>query len=201
MVDKQDSIKIVVVGDGAVGKTCMIISFAKNTFPEDYVPTVQENLYIDIDFEGNQIPLGIWDTAGQEEYDKLRPTSYPGTNVFIVCYSVVAPASLNNVEKKWVPEIRSYNSKAPIILVGTKTDMRDEMIGSTALTPEDGLRVMDKYTIQAASFFECSAKTQYGLKDIFKEAARLVKNPSAKSYGVAGTTWKNSQKRHCCIIV
>uniref|UniRef100_A0A914VJ08 Uncharacterized protein n=1 Tax=Plectus sambesii TaxID=2011161 RepID=A0A914VJ08_9BILA len=96
--------KLVIVGDGACGKTCLLIVFSKDQFPDVYVPTVFENYVADIEVDGKQVELALWDTAGQEDYDRLRPLSYPDTDVILMCFSIDSPDSLENIPEKWTPE-------------------------------------------------------------------------------------------------
>jgi Ras-related C3 botulinum toxin substrate 1 len=76
--------------------------------------------------DGRSVKLGLWDTAGSEEYDRLRPLAYPQTDVFLICFSLVDPKSFENVREKWYKEIRHHCPTTPIILVGTKMDLRDD---------------------------------------------------------------------------
>uniref|UniRef100_A0A663ET18 Ras homolog family member Q n=1 Tax=Aquila chrysaetos chrysaetos TaxID=223781 RepID=A0A663ET18_AQUCH len=166
-------LKCVVVGDGAVGKTCLLMSYANDAFPEEYVPTVFDHyageraegpaagggscplpppspgltlpgdggvgralppftrcvsppLAVSVTVGGKQYLLGLYDTAGQEDYDRLRPLSYPMTDVFLICFSVVNPASFQNVKEEWVPELKEYAPNVPFLLVGTQIDLRDD---------------------------------------------------------------------------
>ena len=173
-------IKLVIVGDGAVGKTCILISYTLNSFPTKYIPTVFENYNVSTIVDDNKINLALLDTAGQEDYDRLRPLSYPSTDVFLVCYSVIASSSFENVEGKWVPELNSYCPNTPFLLVGTKIDMRDDPeqyntmnnMGREIITEEQGQAMAQR--IGAAKFVECSALTQQNLKKVFDEAIRVV---------------------------
>ncbi|KAL1236218.1 Ras-related C3 botulinum toxin substrate [Trichinella spiralis] len=164
------SIKCVVVGDGTVGKTCMLISYTTDSFPQEYVPTVFDNYSAPLTVDGMTVMLGLWDTAGQEDYDRLRPLSYPQTDVFILCFSLVSPVSFDNVTSKWFPELRHHCPDTPILLVGTKLDLRDDQqiiknLGDQGLSPitrSQGNKLAQK--LHAIKYMECSALTQENLR-------------------------------------
>ncbi|XP_011607906.1 ras homolog family member Ua isoform X3 [Takifugu rubripes] len=120
-------VKCVLVGDGAVGKTSLVVSYTTNGYPTEYVPTAFDNFSAVVSVEGKPVKLQLCDTAGQEEFDKLRPLCYTSADVFLLCFSVVSPTSFQNVPEKWVPEIRKYVPFAPLILVGTQSDLREDV--------------------------------------------------------------------------
>jgi len=177
------SIKLVVVGDGAVGKTCLLIAYTSNSFPREYVPTVFDNYTAHVIVEGKTISLGLWDTAGQEDYDRLRPLSYPSTDVFLLCFSLVNSTSFRNIKIKWLREVRHHCANAKLILVGTKLDAREDP-AVVAKLPEQGLKAVEtaegdalSKEIGAIKYMECSALTQKGLKNVFDEAIKAILRP------------------------
>eukprot|EP00461_Guttulinopsis_vulgaris_P001247 UN01247 len=176
------SIKCVVVGDGAVGKTCLLISYTTNAFPGEYIPTVFDNYNANVMVDGRPINVGLWDTAGQEDYDRLRPLSYPQTDVFLICFSIISPYSFDNVKSKWWPEISHHAPGVPLILVGTKSDLRNDANMLQQLQAK-GLSVITKEQaesrareINAKQYMECSALTQEGLKAVFDAAISAAIN-------------------------
>lgn len=175
-------IKCVTVGDGAVGKTCMLICYTSNKFPTDYVPTVFDNFSANVAVDGNIVNLGLWDTAGQEDYSRLRPLSYRGADVFVLAFSLISRPSYENVLKKWMPELRRFAPNVPIVLVGTKLDLRDgksyhnnDHMVSGVVTSAQGEELRKQ--IGAAAYIECSSKTQQNVKAVFDNAIKIVLQP------------------------
>jgi len=188
--------KLVVVGDGGCGKTCLLIVYAENRFPEAYIPTVFENYVTQVQFDGKLVELALWDTAGQEEYDRLRPLSYPESDVILIVFSIDFPVSLANVQDKWYPEVAHFCEGTPLLLVGTKIDLRrDEQTrrmlgaqGQTPVTQEQGGEMAREI---GAKYIECSAKTGQGVQDVFALALR----ESMK------VKWGKMVKQRRCIVL
>ena len=123
-VRKMQYVKLVMVGDGGVGKSCFLIRATGHNFPSDYVPTVFDNYSTNVLLNGSPYTVSLWDTAGQEDYDRLRPLAYPQTDVFVLCFDVANRSSFQNVTEKWIPELRHFVPEAPVLLLATKTDLR-----------------------------------------------------------------------------
>ena len=92
---KFEAIKCVLVGDLTVGKTCLLESYKSGAYQEPYVGMRLDNYSANLIVDERQVHLGLWDTAAQEDYDRLRPLAYPQTDVFLVCFSVVDPSSFD----------------------------------------------------------------------------------------------------------
>lgn len=186
--------KLVIVGDGACGKTCLLIVFSKDQFPEVYVPTVFENYVADIEVDNRQVELALWDTAGQEDYDRLRPLSYPDTDVILMSFSIDSPDSLENIPEKWTPEVKHFCPNVPIILVGNKKDLRHDpntikelaKMKQEPVKTEEGQAMAIK--IQAYDYIECSAKTKEGVRQVFETATRAALRKPEKP------------RKKCCLL-
>jgi len=183
--------KLVLLGDGACGKTSLLNVFTRGYFPTVYEPTVFENYVHDIFIDNTHVELSLWDTAGQEEFDRLRSLSYDNTHAIMLCFSVDSPDSLENIETKWKSEIEENCPGVKIVLVALKCDLRERSQDDEEETPEpkramieykQGLQVAQR--IKALRYLECSAMKNRGVNEAFTEAARValtVKNPSDSS--------------------
>ncbi|PCG97302.1 Small GTPase superfamily, Ras type [Penicillium occitanis (nom. inval.)] len=205
--------KFVVVGDGGCGKTCLLISYSQGYFPERYVPTVFENYITQTTHghTGKTVELALWDTAGQEEYDRLRPLSYPETDLLFVCFAIDCPNSLENVMDKWYPEVLHFCPTTPLILVGLKSDLRNKRTciellktqGLTPVTPEQGQAVAQR---MGAAYIECSSKEMTGVDEVFELAVNTVVGVEEQGYygpgpsGKGGVTGRKVKKRSCKIL-
>lgn len=191
-----------------------------------YIPTVFENYVTMVNYEGKKVELALWDTAGQEEYDRLRPLSYPESHVILIVFSIDFPVSLANVEDKvcpnfpsaltppflcllacyfrsynlcllqWYPEVSHFCENTPLLLIGTKVDLRKDdqtrrMLGAqgqTTVTPEQGVAVAKAI---GARYMECSAKTGQGVQDVFNAALRE---------SMKGKWGKKLKERRCVVL-
>lgn len=197
------NMKIVVVGDGGCGKTCLLVSYAQNKFPEVYVPTVFENYVTTVQApNGKTIELALWDTAGQEEYDRLRPLSYPDVDILLICFALDNIVSLHNVKETWFPEVNHFCPGIPTVLVGTKSDL------PSTIDPDIPIQVAAE--INAVGYIQCSAKTMFNISTVFNFALnyfqkqmevqeqyeRTKSNRLSKVLGGGGGSMGGSHSRH-----
>jgi len=195
--------KIVILGDGACGKTSLLNVFTRGFFPEVYEPTVFENYVHDIYVDGQHIVLSLWDTAGQEEFDRLRTLSYADTHVIMLCFSVESRDSLENVQEKWWDEIARHCDGVKLVLVALKCDLRDDEVtkerldkfGEKCISYEQGLTMAK--TIKAVRYLECSAKHNRGVLEAFTEASRV----SLTARPVGGDPHEDQKPSGRCVIL
>ncbi|XP_058638257.1 rho-related GTP-binding protein RhoH [Onychostoma macrolepis] len=171
----ETSVKCVLVGDCAVGKTALLVRFTSETFPDSYRPTVYENTGVDVFMDGIQISLGLWDTAGHDTFRQIRPMSYQQADVVLLCYSVANPNSLSNLRHKWIAEVREFLPKVPVLVVATQTDHREMGPYRTNCTSaSEGKQVAQE--IRAKGYLECSALSNRGVQQVFECAVRTAVN-------------------------
>jgi Rho family protein len=231
--------KLVIIGDGACGKTSLLSVFTLGYFPtvssrllppsrpanlltrcrtalrEYYpppnplltpylnliqptqVPTVFENYVTDCRVDGKQVQLALWDTAGQEDYERLRPLAYSRAHVILIGYSVDSPDSFENVKAKWAEEAREQCPGIPTILVGLKKDLREDPIAIEDMRRKNQRFVGSKEgadmkeAIGARKYLECSSLTGDGVDDVFEAATRAAM--------IAGD--KERRSGGCCVIL
>jgi len=183
--------KMLAIGDGSIGKTCLLTAFTdKKPFSDNYVPTVFDNKFVTIETKsGEKLQAELWDTAGQEAFDRIRNLSYRDSDLFLICFSVVNQTSLDNIMAKWVPEIETHDSakSAVRILVGTKGDLR----GSQKTISMENIQLMQK-KIGAVDYIETSAKAATNINECFDLAAMQFLRMSSSNSGSGGG---------CCIIL
>ncbi|KAI8370964.1 rho3 protein [Blakeslea trispora] len=180
--------KLVVCGDGATGKTSLLSVFTRDYFPDVYEPTVFENYVQEMTIEGQTVELSLWDTAGQEEFDRIRLLSYENTHVYLLCFSVENRDSFENIPDKWLDEVTDQGTLAKIVLVALKCDLRQEK--SDAVSYEEGLEMARN--INAVRYLECSAKHNRGVKECFQETAKVALTVKTRS--------PNHGKSKCVIL-
>uniref|UniRef100_A0A0N5AX19 Rho-related GTP-binding protein RhoU n=1 Tax=Syphacia muris TaxID=451379 RepID=A0A0N5AX19_9BILA len=165
--------------------TCNILLFAytENRLLNTYNATVFENWAITVTIDQKRYTVNLFDTAGQEDYAHIRCLSYPHTDVFLICFSLVDPKTLDSCKEVWYPELRKYFGKdlPTIVLVGTKEDLVESVSPSQRVSSAAAQHVA--HDIGAVCFVECSSLTLRGVKRVFDESflAAIGRSPVEKS--------------------
>lgn len=166
---------MVLLGDGACGKTSALNVFTRGFFPTVYEPTVFENYVHDIFVDNTHMELSLWDTAGQEEFDRLRALSYEDTHVIMLCFSVDNRDSFENVSTKWMAEIQENCPGVKMVLTALKCDLRkdeEQNENPEAVSFDEGLAKAKE--VGAVKYLECSAVQNRGIRETFYEAAKVA---------------------------
>lgn len=192
-------IKVVLVGDGGCGKTSLMMVFANGAFPESYNPTVFERYNATLQMKGKPVRLQIWDTAGQDDYDRLRPLFYPDANVLLLCFDVTNPNSFDNVSNRWYPEVTHFCKGVPIIVVGCKIDLRKDKVlvnklRKKRLEPVTYHRGHDMArSVGAVAYLECSARLHDNVEAVFQEAAEVALSSRSHNF------WRRITQNFCVV--
>merc|ERR1711935_306065 len=162
--------KVVLVGDGLTGKTSLMYRLLHQEEPLPmFTPTIIENSVVKQDVKGELIELMVWDTAGQEEYAKLRPLAYPNTDVVLILCTVENPETLQSIRDSWIREVGHYCPRSKKVLVVNKWDLRDQ--AQTRISDEDITAAVADLRMNAV--FRVSAKTGENIQKLFKKVGEL----------------------------
>ena len=177
----QKQIKCVVAGDAYTGKTCLLNSYkAKEYFPIDFtdMTSIPEQHCVDVVRNGQVVSSDLWDVGSNEaQEDRFRAAIYPGTQVVLLTSSFDSVSSFRNIRTAWLPEIKFHCPNVPIILVGTKIDLRgigDSKKVNNEVTFTGALQLAKD--IGAVKYLECSSRTMEGLDEVFNYAIDTVLN-------------------------
>jgi len=182
------SIRVVLVGDAGSGKSCLLSALINNSYPQEYIPTIHEEHSLNIIVDGKPVALTIVDTAGHEDYDKMRHLGYLGSDVVVLVFSVINPKTFESLSKKWATELKVHRHNKPWVLVGTKADLRKDTKvverlkerGQHPIDPKEAKKVAKE--IGAKKYLEASANDgSEGIRVIFEEISRqaLANKPKA----------------------
>merc|ERR1712088_1048281 len=184
-------LKVVIIGDGAVGKTALLVRYRDGKFPTDYIPTVFEMHSKNVEVDGEPFELRLWDTAGQEAYEELRKQAYIGADVIVICFCLVNRDSFENVTEIWQKDYGKEAKDAKVVLVGLKQDLVEDANelkklkekNQEPVTEEEIAAVAKK--IGATSHLRCSALTGVGVNEVFEGVVRASKGsvPNTTSNG------------------
>ncbi|XP_053682729.1 uncharacterized protein LOC128733127 [Sabethes cyaneus] len=168
------NVKCVLVGDGAVGKTNLIVSYIQDRFIPEYIPTAFDKYNVDVSVDGRPICVTLCDTAGQDALDPLRQLCYPGSDVFLLCFSVVQPGSFRSVATKWEPEVSKLKG-CSLVLVGTQSDLRSDRgtilkLQAQGEKPVPVSAAWDFARKIGAKYIETSSHRKERIKEVFDTA-------------------------------
>jgi len=166
-------VKCGVVGDGTVGKTTLLLSYITEAFITEYTPTVFDNFSAIEEVNGEVINVILWDTAGQDDYAQIRTTCYTNCryDVFLLCFSVIHRDSYDNIKYKWLPELKANSNGTPFILVGTKSDLRDDN-NPQHIPHKEGVKRAKE--IKAHNYVECTSREPASVGKVVMEAVSIV---------------------------
>ncbi|GAB2219690.1 hypothetical protein Droror1_Dr00007327 [Drosera rotundifolia] len=192
--------KLLLIGDSGVGKSCLLLRFADDSYVESYISTIGVDFKIrTVEQDGKTIKLQIWDTAGQERFRTITSSYYRGAHGIIIVYDVTDQQSFENV-KQWLSEIDRYASDNVVkLLVGNKSDLTSNRVVSY----ESGKAFADEIGVP---FLETSAKNASNVEEAFMTMAseikkRVASQPAANAARPTTVPIRGqpvAQKSSCC---
>ncbi|KAL4783427.1 hypothetical protein BJX76DRAFT_357983 [Aspergillus varians] len=187
-------VKCVLIGDHAVGKTSLLLTYTSKVFPSPRAPVLLDPFKVHITAAGKQHTLHLWDTTYEQGYTRMCPTWYAQTDVFLLCFSIASPNSFDDILEKWLPGVRHTRPQVPCVIVGTKVDLREDpgtkdelaRVGMSPVGYKDGVRMAEAHGLW---YVECSARTRENLDAVFDLAV------------TTGLQCSGTAKKHRCRIL
>ena len=192
-----NSYKVLLLGNSYVGKTCILLRFSEDIFKENYDVTIGLNYRIkSMTVENNPIKMQIWDTSGEEKFKAIAKNFYRGAHGVLLVYDICQKNSFLDV-KSWIEQIieNADNDDIVMILCGNKCDNEKER----KISKEEGENLAKNYGIP---FFECSAKNNFNIKEIFETMAQKIYTKVGNRQSSSVKLTSNSIKKKigkCCI--
>jgi Ras-related protein Rab-8A len=202
--DYEQLIKLLLIGDSGVGKSCLLLRFAENSFTPSFITTIGIDFKTKrVNLDGKPVKIQVWDTAGQERFRTITSAYYRGAHGIVLCYDVSARDSFSNI-RNWMKNCDQHASGSVVrAIVGNKKDVSER-----AVSYEEGKRLADEYGV---AFTETSAKTGEGVDDMFMALASAVNdrglgpNSSLNASGGSrvqldykGRAGRNNDTSGCC---
>lgn len=184
--------KLVILGHYSVGKSSIVLNFIKNEFNPNEESTIgaaflTKTVFID----GTAVKFEIWDTAGQERYYSLIPMYYRGANAALVVYDITSAESFERA-KRWIEDLKTEKPDNFMkVLIGNKVDLSEAAV----ITEEMGKQYAEQ---EGLLFYQTSAKTGEGIKDLFLELATILPKDQAKSNQMNDLLKKKQTNFFCC---
>ncbi|KAH8836050.1 hypothetical protein DL96DRAFT_106148 [Flagelloscypha sp. PMI_526] len=193
------TVRCIIVGEPNVGKTNLQLRYCSNDFPEYKLPFICGPLAWDITVKDKKFHISVSEADGKHDSDRIRPISYIGADVVLLCFSVVHPETYSELYTRWHPELQHHCPTTPVILVGTKTDLLEDEQTLHRLLEQHQASVSFKQgeamaaRIGAAKYLECSAWTGDGVEDVFIEALKSGSEPRIQPKGSKKTKSKAAE--------
>ncbi|XP_046369793.2 cdc42 homolog [Haliotis rufescens] len=177
----MSSFKCVVLGDAEVGKTTMLTAYSLGQ--ESNTEVSDKNFQVTVTVKDKPCTLSLLDTTGDVDCKARQRSNYTDADAFLLCFSVISPASFMNIREKWVPDVLFHARNTPIFIVGTNVDLRDNTDTLNKLTEQGERPVTEKegrqlaQRLRASKYLECSALTLKGLDKVFEEVILTLRRP------------------------
>jgi small GTP-binding protein len=186
----MNTLKIVVLGSGGVGKSALTVQFVQGIFVEQYDPTIEDSYRKQVEVDGKQVMLEILDTAGTEQFTAMRDLYMKNGQGFVLVYSIIAISTFNDLPdlREQILRVKDMDS-VPMVLVGNKCDLQDQRVIST----DQGQQLAAKFG--NCSFLESSAKMKTNVSEIFYDLIRQINRNKKPGDGDGG-----GKKKKCLLF-